>query len=161
MFGLRSRFGFVIGGPAHGPREVDVYAAGRWLTCDDSRAYVPQFRDGLMRTIGGLLEDGVAERFRRPYPELSPEDNHRRLWADAEAGDNAAYLAYRFMDWGPTTDNVIAHLFLENDTALIPFSFWRPTHHEPSEREQVFLAELPQRELLRVLHGAAWELMAV
>ena len=163
MYGLRSRFGVVIGPsdparPASGMREVDVFAAGRWLTCNDSHAYLPHFTDCLMRAVAQLLDDDVEERCRRPFPELSPADNHRRLSADAEAGDNNEYLRYRFMDWGPTTDNVSAHLFVSDGIASIPFSFWRPEHHDPSELGQVFVAELPARELTRVLHRAAWDL---
>ena len=163
MYGLRSRFGFVIGGadpqyPRNGLRQVDIYAAGRWLTCDDCNAYVPALTHCLMAAVARLLDDDVEERFRRPYPALSPADNHRRLSADAEAGDNNEYLRYRFMDWGPTTDNLSAHLFISDGIASIPFSFWRPDHHDPSELGQVFVAELPARELTRVLHQAAWEL---
>lgn len=164
MYGLRSRFGFVIGPgdpdrPASGLRDVDIYAAGRWLTCDDCHAFLPHFTDCLMGAVARLLDDDVEERWRRPFPELSPADNHRRLSADGEAGDNSEYLRYRFMlNWGPTTDNVSAHLFISDGIASIPFSFWRPEHHDPSELGQVFVAELPVRELTRVLHQAARDL---
>jgi len=161
-YGLRSRFAFVIGraGPdrPEGELEVDIYAAGRWLTCDDCTPHLASFTDCLMRTVAFLLTDGVEGQFRRPFPELSPADNHRRLRADAKAGDNIEYLAYRFMDWGPTTDNVSAHLFISDGIASIPFSFWRPGHHDPSELGQVFVAELPLRELMRVLHQTGWYL---
>ena len=155
--GSRSRYAFVIGAPDPqrpivGCREVDIYAASRWLTCVDSNAWLPQFTDVLMRTVHALLNDRPAEQTCRPYPRLSPEDNHRRLLEDVGG------QAYRFMDWGPTTDTVIAHLFIENGVALIPFSFRSPDHPDPSERGKVFLAELPERELLRVLHRAAWVL---
>jgi hypothetical protein len=133
-----------------GCREVDIYAAGRWLTCVDGSAYLPQFTHALMGTVHTLLDERPAEEICRPYPHLSPADNHRRLREDAGG------QAYRFMDWGPTTDNVIAHLFIENGVALIPFSFRSADHHDPSERGKDFLAELPERELLRVLHEAAW-----
>jgi hypothetical protein len=62
------------------------------------------------------------------------------------------------MDWGPTTDNVRMHLFREGDTAFLPFSFWRESHHKPAELGRVFVAELPWRELASVLHEAAWHL---
>jgi hypothetical protein len=107
-----------------------------------------------------LLDDGAAELYRRPYPDLSPADNHRRLCAEAKAGDNGAYLRYRFLDCGPTTDNVSAHLFLADGIASIPFSFSRTEHHDPSEFGQVFVAELPERDLVRVLHKTAWALAA-
>ena len=107
-----------------------------------------------------LLDYGAAEFYRRPYPDLSPADNHRRLCAETKAGDNGTYLRYRFLDWGPTTDNVSAHLFLADGVASIPFSFRRESHHDPSERGQVFVAELPERELVQVLHKTAWALAA-
>jgi hypothetical protein len=50
-----------------------------------------------------------------------------------------------------TTDNVSATLFVEDGVA----SFTRATHHEPSERDQTFVVELPLRELTSVLNRAA------
>jgi hypothetical protein len=163
MFGLPSRFGCVIGPPdeqwpTNGLRQVDIYAAGKWITCDDSNAYVPHFANLLMATVHGLLANDRAERYRRPDPSASAADNHRRLCAAAAAGDDAQHRACRFMDWGPTTDNVHAHLFLEDGMAIIPFSFWRDHHHDPTELGQVFVAELPEPELIRLLHKTAWTL---
>jgi hypothetical protein len=136
---------------------VDVWAAGRWLTCDDHFVYVPHFAGCLQRSVGGLLSDRRRRRG-RPYPDLSVADNYRRLRADA-AVDNTEYRSYLFMDWGPTADNVSMLLFEEGGTAYLPFSFWRPDHHIPAELGQVFVAELPVWELATVLHDAAWTLM--
>jgi hypothetical protein len=138
---------------------VDVWAAGRWLTCDDNNVYVPQFAWSLQGTIGQLLDDPHAAENGRPYPGLTVTDNFRRLRDTADAGDNGEYLRYRFMDWGPTADNVSALLFREGGVAFIPFCFWRERHHDPAELGQVFVAELPVWELAAVLHGAAWSLM--
>jgi|SRR5688572_18766059 len=160
--GQRSRFAFVIGPPAPegksaDHREVDIYAAGRWVTSDDSVAYVPQFVDGLRHTLAHLLRRGAEGGFVLPRAEMSVADNHRRLLGGPETED--ARLAHAFMNnWGPTTDNVLAHLFLRDGMALVSFSFWRPTHHDPRELGEVFVAELPERELLWVLHEAAWTL---
>jgi hypothetical protein len=140
-----------------GSRRVDVWAADRWLTCDDNNVYVPHLAGCLQRAVGSLLCD-PRNRRGRPYPALSVEENYRRLLADAET-DNTEFLAHRFMDWGPTADNVGMFLFREEGTAYLPFSFWRPDHHDPSERGKVFVAELPEWELARVLHDAAWALM--
>ena len=45
MIGVKSRLSFVFPHVGLRPpaelREVDVYAAGRWLTCEDSNAYLP------------------------------------------------------------------------------------------------------------------------
>jgi|GEM_PF-3482206 len=163
-FGDRSRFAVALGefsGDNDSYCEVDVWAADCWLTCDDNHAYIPHFAGMLERSVRYLLrEPPEYRRTQRPYPELSPADNHRRLCTDAKT-DNSEYLDYRFMDWGPTADNVRMHLFREGDTAFLPFSFWRAGHHKPAELGQVFVAELPWRELAAVLHDAAWGLMWV
>ncbi|MDY3554391.1 hypothetical protein R5W24_003513 [Gemmata sp. JC717] len=160
-FGHPSRFAITLGsfwGNGDAVRVVDVYAAGRRLTCDDNHAYVPHFAGELERSVRALLDGPQYRGVGRPFAELSPADNHRRLCADAVT-DNGQYLDYRFMDWGPTADNVSMHYFREGDTAFLPFSFWRANHHDSSELGQVFVAELPWRELACVLHEAAWALM--
>jgi hypothetical protein len=160
-YGQLTRFAITVGeilSDNGGSRRVDVWAADRWLTCEDNNVYVPHFAGCLQRAVGALLSDPTDRRLGRPYPELSAMDNYRRLRADAET-DNSEHLAYRFMDWGPTADNVGMLIFREGGTVYLPFSFWRPDHHVPSELGQVFVAELPERELATVLHEAAWALM--
>jgi hypothetical protein len=159
-YGHRTRFAITVGEALSdngASRQVDVWAAGRWLTCDDNNVYVPHFAGCLQSAVRALLPD-PGHRRDRPYPELSVEDNYRRLRADFEA-DNDDYLAYRFMGWGPTADNVGMLLFWEKGVAYLPFSFLRPDHHDPSELGQVFVTELPEWELACVLHDAAWALM--
>lgn len=159
-FGQLTRFAITVGeilSDNGGSRRVDVWAADRWLTCDDNNVYVPHVAGCLQHAVRGLLSDPRACRG-RPYPELSVEDNYRRLRAAAET-DNGEYLSYRFMDWGPTADNVGMLLFREEGTAYLPFAFCRPDHHDPSELGKVFVAELPEWELAGVLHDAAWALM--
>lgn len=163
IFGVREQFQIVIGafsGAGDAFCTVDVWAAGYWLTCDDNTAYVPHFAGRLQHSVTSLLHDASAYRcVGRPYPELSPADNYRKLCAD-ENDDGLAYH-FRFMDWGPTADNVRMLIFREGDTAILPFEFHRPDHHNPREQGQVFVAELPWRELAEVLHRAAWHLMWV
>jgi hypothetical protein len=156
--GQLTRFAITVGeivSDDGGSRRVDVWAVDRWLTCDDNQVYVPHFAGCLQHAVGCLLSNPQHRRG-RPYPELSVEDNYRRLRAEA---DNTEYLRYRFMDWGPTADNVSMLLFLEEGMAYLSFSFWRPDHHVPSELGKVFLAELPEWELASVLHDAAWAVM--
>ena len=125
-YGERERFAFEIGPPdpqqpTTGVRTVDVYAAGRWLTCDDNSVYVPQFVYSLEGSIGRLLVDPAVYNLSRPYPDLSIEENFRRLLADAEAGSNGDhdYRDYLFMDWGPTSDNVSNCLFREGERVYV------------------------------------------
>jgi hypothetical protein len=159
-YGHLTRFALTVGAILSdngGSRRVDVWATDRWLTCDDNSMYVPHFAGCLQHPVGYLLSDPQSRRG-RPYPELPVADNYRRLRGEAKT-DNTEYLAYRFMDWGPTADIVGMLLFREEGTAYLPFSFWRPDHHDPSELGQVFVAKLPEWELAGVLHDAAWAIM--
>lgn len=162
-FGHRSRFCFVVGkdDPDRCSRKVDIYAAGRWLTCRDNSVHVPTFEDRLVRAVTRLLDNDNGDRFRRPYPELSPAENYVRLRAGATREAQVFDSGYRFMDWCETTDNFRAHLYIDSGVASIPFSFQPTGHHDASELGQVFVAELPERELIRVIHQAACELIGV
>jgi hypothetical protein len=124
-----------------------LWAAGRELCCDDDCAFVPQFCMSVESTIAWLLSDHDRSL---PYPELSPEDNHRRL-CEKEYGDRQVY---RFLNWGPTTDNVRAFLFRRGADAIITFEFWRETHRRPDEIGRVFVAVIPERQLLHSLRQA-------
>jgi hypothetical protein len=151
-FGDRERFaiepGQVLQGtPTTGLRVVELWAAGRELCCDDDHAFVPQFCLSVESTITWLLSDHDRSF---PHPESSPQVNHRRL----RAGEYEDRSRYVFMDWGPTTDNLASYLFRRGPDAVITFEFWRPTHPRPDELGQVFVAELPERTLLRSLHQA-------
>ena len=130
-----------------GMRIVDLWAAGIELCCDDNTAFVPQFCMSVDATITWLLSDNDRSL---PYPDLSPEENHRRLWA-AEYGGGSQFA---FLDWGPTTDNLLALLFRRGQDVIITVQFGRATHPRPEEIDRVFVAELPERELLRSLHQA-------
>jgi hypothetical protein len=157
-FGQLTRFAITVGeilSDNGGSRRVDVWAADHWLTCEDNNVNVPHFAGCLQHAVRSLLSDPQHRRG-RPYPELSVEDNYRRLRAE---DDNTEYLSYQFMNWGPTADNVGMLLFREEGTAYLPFSFLRPDHHVPSELGKVFVVELPEWELAGVLHDAAWALM--
>ena len=99
-FGHPARFSITLKefwGEGDAVRTVDVYAAGRWLTCDDNHAYVPHFAGMLAGAVRRLIDEPGYRSAGRPFPDLSPADNHRRL-CDEAAEDNSRYLDYRFMD---------------------------------------------------------------
>ncbi|MBP2586984.1 hypothetical protein J3A78_007462 [Streptomyces sp. PvR006] len=158
VLGDRFRFAAEVGEP--GPLcRVDLWAAGKWLTCDDNMAYVPAFRHGVLDTVARLRS---GEGSPLPFAGLSAEDTHRRLTAramdDAEAEAEADYeqrSRFQVLHWGPTTDNVIAHLFREKDNLVITLEFWREEHlrDHPEDAGAVFVVEIQVQEFVRILDG--------
>ena len=159
-FGSRDTFAFEISSldPHADIRVVDVFAAGIHLTCDDNTVYVPQFLGSLTLDLDRLIAPRDDRRDTLPYPDLSPMENHSQLLAVAE-DDNSDYLFHRFMDWGPTADNVSMTFFRDANTVVLPFNFWRESHHDHGQLGQVFVANVAIEELRLTFHRAAWKLM--
>jgi uncharacterized protein (TIGR02996 family) len=148
-FGERSRFAAEVGEfyePNGRNRRVDLWAAGRWLTCADHNVNVGQFRGSVSHTIQWLRS---GPDLTLPFPWLSPEETFRRL---DEVDDG---LRERFWvllhNWGPTTDNVSALLFRRGDHLVITFKFCWDYGVNPEDRGVVFVTEIPESELLDVL----------
>lgn len=159
-FGSRNTFAFEISNrDLHADlRVVNVFAAGIHLTCDDNTVYLPQFLGSLTSDLDRLISPYDDKRDSFPYPDLSPMENHSQLLAEAESY-NSAYLLHRFMDWGPTADNVSMTLFRDVNMVTLPFSFWRDSHHDKEQLGQVFVATIGIDELRLTFHRAAWKLM--
>lgn len=119
--GDKSRFAVEIGDWHGGLCRVDLWAAGQWLTCDDNWAYVSQFRHTVQSDCAWLVAGGGSPT---PFPGLSLAATHRRLLADSEG----LREQWWFLLWGPTTDNVSAHLFRDGDHLTITLQFWRERH---------------------------------
>jgi hypothetical protein len=83
-----------------------------------------------------------------PFPGLSPEETFHRLY---EVDDGLRERFWGLLRWGPTTDNVSSLVFRRGDNLVITFRFWRDTHPNPEERGVIYVAELPESELLDVL----------
>jgi hypothetical protein len=147
LFGNKQRFAAEVGELFQGHeqlRRVDLWAAGRWWTCNDNTAYVPQFCMSVQGSVN-WLRSGCD--LTQPFPEVSAAEAHRRLIAM----DDGSREQFWFPLWGPTTDNVTAHVFRNNDQLLIPFEIWWPARPCSEDRGRVFVAELPEAELVRVL----------
>jgi hypothetical protein len=147
LFGDKQRFAAEVGEFSDSStelRRVDLWAAGRWWTCDDNIAFVPQFCMSVRDSVN-WLRSGCD--LTQPFPEVDVAEAHRRLLAV----DDGSREQFWFPLWGPTTDNVTAHVFRVADRLVIPFEFWRPLHPRPEELGQVFVAELPEVELVGVL----------
>ncbi|MFE6854971.1 hypothetical protein ACFVDH_29745 [Streptomyces sp. NPDC057674] len=160
VLGDRFRFAAEVGEP--GPLcRVDLWAAGKWLTCDDNMAYVPAFRRAVLDTCAWLRS---GEGSPPPFPGLSAEATHRRLLAHAmddadpevePEGDYEQRSRFQALLWGPTTDNVIAHLFREKDDLVITLEFWREEHlrNHPEDSGAVFVVEIEAQEFVSILEG--------
>lgn len=147
--GDRSRFAFEIGppDPTHSSRRMDIWAAGKWITYFDNAAFASQLALALHYVIRSFLVEGI---WARPYRDLSAVENHLRLQAEEE------YSRCRILDWGPTTDDVYAHLFCETGLVQITFEFHRADYPVPEDIGKVFVAELPETEFLGVLLEGHW-----
>ncbi|MER5779336.1 hypothetical protein ABT144_34640 [Streptomyces sp. NPDC002039] len=164
VLGDKLRFAAEIGEP--GPlRRVDLWVAGRWLTCEDNTVYVPQFRRDVLDAVAWLRS---GEGSPLPFDGLSAEATHRRLMQRAGDDDEpeADYQLrgrFRALLWGPTTDNVTACLFREEDHLVITLEFLREEHlfSHPEDTGAVFVAGVPTEEFLGILEGIAAALDAV
>jgi hypothetical protein len=147
LLGDKQRFAAEVGESRGGTdqlRHVDLWAAGRWLTCDDNTAYVPQFCVSVRDTLNWLRSGCDLSP---PYAGLSLAETHRQL---LEVGDGSREQFW-FPLWGPTTDNVSGHVFREGEWISIAMEFWRETHLPADERGKVFVAGMPEVEFVNVL----------
>jgi hypothetical protein len=111
LVGDKLRFAAEIGDFWEGQqqlRRVDLWAAGRWWTCDDNIAYLPQFCMSVQGSIR-WLRSGCD--LTQPSPDVDAAEAHRRLLAI----DDGSREQFWFPRWGPTTDNVTAHVFRVGD----------------------------------------------
>jgi hypothetical protein len=147
LIGDKSRFAVEIGEfweSSRDVRRVDLWAAGRWLTCDDNDAFVPQFCYEVRWTINWHQRtDDLA----LPFRNRSPAETHREL-LDLDDGSRERYWFFR---WNETTDNILGHVFRIGGDLVITFEFWRETHHDPQELGVVFTTQLPEAEFIQIL----------
>lgn len=158
FFGDKRRFAAEVGrweGPAL--RQVDLWVAGQWVTCDDNLAYVEQFR----RAVGDSalrLRSGHGAPV--PFAGLPPAAAHRRLIAGggSEVDDDELRDRFRIFDrWGPTTDNVLAFLFRDGEHLTITLQFWRQEYLQkrPEHAGVVFTAEIQATKFVGILEDLA------
>ncbi|MCP2337373.1 hypothetical protein [Actinomadura rupiterrae] len=156
LLGDKRRFAVEVGdrdGPAL--RQVDLWVADQWVTCEDNRVFVEQFRHDLARTAAGI---GSAEHLPPTLVGLSPTATHRRLAIGTRNGEQE-YERFGFFHrwgWGPTTDNVTSFLWQHDHHLVVTVEFWRKDHllAHPEHAGTVFVAELPAAELAQILAEA-------
>jgi hypothetical protein len=155
VLGDKHRFAAEVGEWDHGLCRVDLWAAGKWLTCNDNMAFVRQFRLAVL-DMAAWLRSGMGSPL--PFDGLSPQATHRHFMLRAGADDEteAEYELrgqFRVLGWGPTTDNVTAHLFRDGGRLLITLQFWREEHllKHPEQAGEVFGVEIPAAEFVGIL----------
>ncbi|WP_406482639.1 hypothetical protein [Streptomyces sp. NBC_01615] len=155
LLGDKNRFAAEVGEWDDALRRVDLWAAGKLLTCDDNLSFVSQFRRDVLDTAV-WLRSGQGSPL--PFEGLSPQATHRRLMHRAGSDDEteAEYelrSQFRFLSWGPTTDNVTAHVFCDADRLVLTLQFWREEHliKHPEDAGEVFVAEIPRVEFVGIL----------
>ncbi|MFK3983436.1 hypothetical protein ACI2K4_24010 [Micromonospora sp. NPDC050397] len=149
QFGDRATFAVEIGefwGGSSQLRIVDLWAAGKRLTVDDNCAYLPSFTYAMRSTAARVRHGDVGSC---PFPGRSPEEIFRLLVAD----ETESREQYWFMQWGPTVDNLSKYAYLDGDLVLV-FTFWRPTHPVPGERDRVFVATIPPADFVATIEAA-------
>ena len=135
IIGDKNKFAFEIGGfdPENKSlRIVDIWADSTRLCVDDNTIYIPQFvNDLLMETKKSY---SISE-FDSYLKGLSPEEMAQFVLSTRDEKslnydlcDDRIYPTYRFLDLGPTTDNITAFMFRYNNVAFFTFSFWRKAY---------------------------------
>ncbi|MFI9777370.1 hypothetical protein ACIHCV_22080 [Streptomyces sp. NPDC051956] len=122
-------------------------------------AYVPQFRRDVLDTAA-WLRSGKSSPL--PFAGVTAEATHRRLMQragddDEPEADYRLRSRFRVLLWGPTTDNVMAYLFRQQDRLVITLEFWREEHliNHPDDAGAVFMVEIPAKEFVGILEGIA------
>ncbi len=124
-------------GSNDGVRTFDVIAGDIILTCDDNVAYVPQLLTSLNVDAARLSSQDYV-RFSERLPNGSIEEKHRFLTTltgtdqKIELIDSdEVFSSFRFLDWGPVTDNLTSFLLQDQSGLFLTYCFWRPEHHDP------------------------------
>jgi hypothetical protein len=151
LLGDKRRFAVEVGDRVGAElRQVDLWAAGQWLTCDDNEAFVKQFRRSVRDTA---IDVRAGHGSSVPFTGLSPAAAHRRFVAAYGNEDELLRERFWFFHWGPTTDNVTAFLFREGDELVLTFQFRREEHlrEHPEHAGAVFVVEIQAAEFADIL----------
>lgn len=118
---------------------IDTWLNNTRLTVDDNMAYLPQYYNDLKNTI---LRDYTLDKFGDYLEGRSPEEAHGFISSTRDEGsencaieDDQIYPYYRFMDWGPTTDNIMSFMFPVETGLCVTYEFWGDSEYDGLERK--------------------------
>ena len=163
--GNKDKFAFDIAENMEGGlRVVDIIIANRSICCDDNSVYVPQYIESLNTTLEELSKNDYTKHS-ICLENKSYEEIHRFIESTRDEDSNnyniendELYYIYRFMDWGPTTDNISSFLFPFNEKWVLTYEFWRKEHKNKEEIEVVNSIEVNTEELISTIREAIREL---
>jgi hypothetical protein len=158
IIGNRARFAFEIGEYRDAQlRRVDIWAGGTRLCVDDNSAYIPQFTTGLACEIKDSYR---ISDFSKYLHDLSPIEMAAFVCSTRDEDspnygieDDSIYPRYKFLDLGPTTDNLISFLFRDTHTSFFVHSFWRDAWQKGLPRTYQ-VVELDFEEIMSVYKAA-------
>jgi hypothetical protein len=163
LLGNKDIFAFEIGEKQKGEAllQVNIYIDGKNVCCDDNTVYLPQFYYTVKSTSEYLKKKIDYCKYEKYFWGKSTEEAHK--WIESTNNENSAesnefsddiWKTYRFMSWGPTTDNVTCFLIPIHGTLYLTYRFWRETHTPIKEIEYVFGVEVTPFELIQVCEMA-------
>lgn len=130
---------------------MDLWAADQWLTCDDNMVFVEQFRRSVEETAVSVRSGRIPPL---PVAGLSAVATHRRF-GTATDDDPICQLReqFRFLCWGPTTDNLQTFAFRDGDDLVITLQFWREGHllDHPEHVGRIFEVTIEPAEFAGIL----------
>jgi len=146
-------------------RRVDVVIGGRYVCCDDRVVFVPQFSFDLERSLK-KIQSQVAGQLENILGGRTPEEAHRFIVSTtSEESENfykpeleEVWPTFRFMNWGPTTDNLTCFLLPLEGKLFITYEFWREEHQKQEEIGQVFVEIVEKSKLIQSLKNTICEL---
>ncbi|WP_413431586.1 hypothetical protein [Crateriforma spongiae] len=90
---------------------VDIYVADKLLTIRDNVAYVPQFLGDVDATCNRMRHNLSWLQYRDDLADMNLTDAHLHL------SNTEGWL--KFLNWGPTTDDISCHLIVYQDSLWI------------------------------------------
>ena len=147
--GTKDKFALTIGPQSGQMRQVEVWAGSKNLSPVDSSVYIPSFSHALTNAATRLKKADPLFSHEGLFGSLDVESAFDKLATQAP-GTEQAWVALRFVDWGPTTDDFLCF--------LIPLN--GQLHLVCSDQDSNSLHEviLEPTEIIHVIEGAINEL---
>lgn len=143
-------------------RVVNIFVAGRNLSCDDNTVFVPQFLLSLERSSESLKNKLDYLKFEKYFLGMCASDAHNFIvnsYDEKQQFDEGdMFEAHSFMRWGPTTDNVFCFLIPIGDELFLTYSFWRDSHANSDEIGVANGVRITPFDIIVILDGAISEL---